>query len=115
MDEAHLHRRAAPLEMLLDRLGVSVQIDENFCDAGTGAEIEPDIEQRAATNRHQALGDGVGEGTQARSMSSGQQKGFQGCPRCFRYLLLSARSSAGQNLKRPRLKVAERSIAYRRA
>ena len=77
-DDANLYRRATPLKMPLDGLGVSMQVHEDFCDAGAGAEIEPDIEQGLAANRHQAFGYGGRERSQARTMTTSQQKGFQG-------------------------------------
>jgi len=59
-----------PLEMLLDGFRVRVQVDEDIGNAGAGTKIEPDVEQRHPANRHQALGNGIGERTQARAMSS---------------------------------------------
>jgi hypothetical protein len=64
--------------MPLNGLGVSMQVDEDLCDAGAGTEIKPDIEQGPAANRHEAFGNSVRDRLQARTMAASQQKGFQG-------------------------------------
>lgn len=76
MHEANAYRRALVFEMPLDGFLVRVEIDENFRNAGAGAEREPDIEQRPAADRRQAFRDGVGERTQAGSISPGEQERF---------------------------------------
>ncbi len=85
-----------------------MQVDEDFRDAGAGAEIKPDIEQRAAANRHQALGNGVGERAQAGAMTASQQEGFQCVASCTKYFVdlrpLPPEKEAGKSIVFPRVR-----------
>lgn len=77
MHDQDIDRGIGPFEVALDLLRMSVKIEENVGDTGAGAELEPDIEQGLAANRHQALGQSIGERPQTGAMTSGQKEGFQ--------------------------------------
>src|ERR1700691_5938981 len=93
--------------MLFDELRVSMQVDEDFRDAGAGTEVEPNVEQRPASDRQQAFGNGVGKRAQARAMAPRQQESFQS---------VASGSQCGLDLRQlPPKKEARKSIVCRRA
>ena len=65
--------RAAP-DVVAHEGGVVMQIDDDVADPGLAQHIEPDAEQRPPVDRHQALGQDVGQRPQPRSDAGGRKQ-----------------------------------------
>jgi hypothetical protein len=56
---------------------VRVNVDEDFINAETLANLQPDLEYRSTTDRKQTLGHCIGKGPHARSVTTREKKSFQ--------------------------------------
>ena len=59
-----------------DLIGVGVRVDPGLADARLGQAIDPEVQQRTAGDRDQALGDRVGQGAEPGPQPARQEEGL---------------------------------------
>lgn len=64
------------LAPLLDHVGKMMHIDDDVTEASAGQLVENMLQQRFASNGHQGLGHGVGEGLESRAETGSKDHGF---------------------------------------
>ncbi len=63
-----------PRDIITNLLGLGMGVDPGLADPRLRQAIDPVIQEGAVKDRHQALGHGVGQGTQAGSQPARQQQ-----------------------------------------